>query len=76
MSHFLLVYDRDAGRLVRKQRYESSADAMRARFAAESEFAGRPEIEIVALGAESEEDLRVTHGRYFLSLTELVDRMA
>jgi hypothetical protein len=49
---------------------------MRARFAAEDEFAGRPEIEIVALVAESEDDLLVTHGRYFLSLTELADRMA
>jgi hypothetical protein len=76
MSHFLLVYDRDAGKLLRKQRYEVGADAMRARFAAESEFAERPEIEIVALVAESEEDLLVTHGRYFLSLTELADRVA
>jgi hypothetical protein len=76
VSHFLLVYDRDAGLLVRKQRYEIGTEAMRARFVAEGEFAGRPEIEIVALVAESEEDLRVTHGRYFLSLTELADRMA
>jgi hypothetical protein len=76
VSHFLIVYDRDAGLLLRKQRYEVGADAMRARFVAEGEFAGRPEIEIVALVAESEDDLLVTHGRYFLSLTELVDRMS
>ncbi len=75
MSHFLLVYDRNVGRLVDQQRYEVGADAMRARFVAEGEFAGRPEIEIVALVAESEDDLLVTHGRYFLSLTELADRM-
>lgn len=49
---------------------------MRARFVAEGEFAGRPEIEIVALAAESENDLLVTHGRYFLGLTELADRIA
>jgi len=75
VSHFLLVYDRDAGALLRTQRYDIGADAMRARFAAEGEFSGRPEIEIVALAAESEDDLLVTHGRYFLSLTELADRM-
>lgn len=75
MAHFLLVYDRDAGKLLRKQEFRSHADAMRNRFAAESEFAGRPEIEIVALAAESEEDLLVTHGRYFLGLAELADRM-
>jgi hypothetical protein len=76
MAHFLLIYDRDAGRLVRQQRYDGGPEAMRARFAAETEFAGHPEIEIVALVAESEAALRATHGRYFLSLTELADRLA
>ena len=49
---------------------------MRARFAAESEFSGKPEIEIVALVAESEAAARFTHGRYFLGLAELADRIA
>jgi len=75
MAHFLLIYDRDAGRLVREGRYETSAEAMEARFAAEGEFVGRAEIEIVALVAESEEALRFTHGRYFLGLSELAARM-
>lgn len=75
MAHFLLVYDRDAGVLVRKQEYETSALAMEARFLAEDEFRGRPEIEIVALAAASEEALRDTHGRYFLTLRELADRL-
>jgi hypothetical protein len=76
VAHLLLVYDRDAGQLVRQEKYGSSADAMRARFAAETEFAGQPEIEIVALVAESEAAARVTHGRYFLGLSELADRIA
>jgi hypothetical protein len=76
VAHLLLVYDRDAGQLVRQEAYETSVDAMRARFAAETEFAGKPEIEIVALVAESEAAARVTHGRYFLGLTELANRIA
>jgi nucleotide-binding universal stress UspA family protein len=76
VSYFLLVYDRNAGLLLRKERYEIGADAMRARFVAESEFTGRPEVEIVALAAEREDDLLVTHGRYFLGLTALADRIA
>jgi hypothetical protein len=76
MTHFLLVYDRDAGKLVRKQVFAERGDAMEARFEAESEFAERPEVEVVALDAESEEELQRTHGRYFLGLTELADRMA
>ncbi len=47
---------------------------MKARFRAEAEFRGRPEIEIVALSAESEDDLKRTHGRYFFTLAELADR--
>jgi len=76
VAHFLLVYDRDAGKLVRQEQYATSDGAMRARFTAEAEFSGKPEIEIVALVAESEAAARVTHGRYFLGLTELADRIA
>jgi hypothetical protein len=36
----------------------------------------KPQIEIVALVAESEEAARITHGRYFLGLTELANRIA
>ncbi len=75
MAHFLLVYDRDRGQLIREQRYESSAEALQARFAAESEFKGQLQIEIVAVGAESEEALRETPGRYFLGLAELAARI-
>lgn len=76
MAHFLIIYDRDEGDLVRQTRFETSADAMRARFAAEAEFRGRPEIEVVALVAESEEALRRTHARYFLDLAALGERMS
>jgi hypothetical protein len=75
MAHLLLVYDRDRGRLLREERFASSAEALQARFDAEAEFEGRTEVEIVALGGESEEALRATHGRYFLNLDELAARM-
>jgi hypothetical protein len=75
VSHFLLVYDRRRGELLRKQAYSTDSDALRARFAAEHEFAGRAEIEVVVLSAESEDDLSVTHGRYFVGLDELASRI-
>jgi len=75
VAHFLLIYDRDAGELLRKEEFPTDAQALAGRFAAEAEFVGRPEIEIVALSAESEADLRDTHARYFLGLAELADRM-
>ena len=76
MAHFLLVYDRNAGRLIRTERFDADSEALQARFDAEREFRGRPEVEIVALTAESEEDLLRTHGRYFLGLSQLVERMS
>lgn len=76
MAHFLIVYDRNAGKLVRQTRFATSVDAMQARFLAEAEFSGRPEIEVVALVAESEDALRRTHARYFLDLAALGERMS
>jgi hypothetical protein len=76
VAHFLLVYDRNSGRLIRQQRFDADSEALQARFDAEHEFRGRPEVEIVALTAESEDDLRRTHARYFLDLAQLVDRMS
>lgn len=75
MTAFLLIYDRHAGALLRAQRYEDDYEALQARFIAEEEFRGREEIEVVAVTAETEDDLRRTHGRYFMNLDQLVARM-
>jgi hypothetical protein len=76
VSHFLLIYDRLAGELVRQTEFNEAVEALNARFAAEKEFAGRVDIEIVSFAADSEDDLRRTHARYFLGLDELAARMA
>lgn len=75
MPTFLVIYDRAAGTLVRSEAFADHHSAMRARFDAEVEFRGRDEVEIVALSATSEDALRRTHGRYFLGLDELAERM-
>lgn len=75
MVHFLLIYDRSAGVVLREERYQSRADALRARFIAESEHGSETnDIEVVVLSAASREELLRTHGRYFRSLTELASR--
>lgn len=70
MAHYLLVYDRKAGRLLREESFDSRLKAMQARFAAEKK---RPasDVEIVVLSAATHDDLRRTHSRYFRSLAEL-----
>jgi len=71
MHHYLVIYNRREGRIVRGQDYETADIALKARFTAEREFSGQSDIEIVVLGGESWESLHRTHGRYFEGVQEL-----
>ena len=73
MWHYLVIYDRSQSRTIRRQAFSRSHEAMEARFAAEREFAGRPDIEVVVLGAKSWESLLRTHSRYFMNGQELAE---
>lgn len=75
VAHFLLVYDRLAGQLLRQQEFATDAEALSARFAAETEYGSQPNVEILAISAASEADLKKSHGRYFLSSDELGNRL-
>ncbi len=75
VAHFLLIYDRPSGRLLRKEEFASDAEALTARFAAEDEYGVQPNIEILAISAASEAELKKSHGRYFLSSEELGERL-
>jgi hypothetical protein len=69
MKYYVVVYDRDAGRLEQLARFTTPADALRARFRLER---SRPDAEIVVLAARSDNALRRTHGRYFSSPGQLL----
>lgn len=75
MAHFLLVYDRAAGKLLREEQFATESEALAARFAAETEYGVQPDIEVLAISAASEEELRKSHGRYFLTSEELGERL-
>jgi hypothetical protein len=72
MSYFLLVYDRKAGQLRELVEFDDDdrETALAERFARERDSEGRQDLEIVLLGAPSEESLRRTHSRYFKSARE------
>jgi len=72
-QHYLLVYDRRQGKVIRQKSFSQPDEALTARFDIEREFSGQPEIEIVVLGADSWEDLTRTHSRYFKGLNELAE---
>ena len=71
MNHYLVVFDRSEGRVLRRQRYGNPDEALAARFAEEREHRGEADIEVVVLGATSWESVRRTHGRYFKDFDEL-----
>ena len=72
MRYFLLIYDRSKGDLVEKREFDDRHQALRERFSREVRWHSRREYEVVVLGAESEEALRHTHGRYFSDVDELI----
>ena len=74
MSYYLVVYDRSTGAVEVEEFADEQRDlALQRRFAHEREHRGHPQMEIVVLGAESQEALERTHGRYFKTVQELAN---
>jgi hypothetical protein len=73
MPSFLLRYHRRTGELEVTEFTGARArsDALSARLSAEAERTD-PDVEINSLSADSLEDLKHTHGRYFHSPSELI----
>lgn len=74
MVHVVLVYQREQGRLLLQEGYDDSETAMRRRFVLERspEYA---DMEVVVLSADSVETLHETHGRYFYTEAELLQKL-
>jgi hypothetical protein len=71
VNHYLVVFDRASGEVLRRHAYSDPRAALAARFAEERQHHGEPSIEVVVLGAESWDALLRTHGRYFKNFREL-----
>ena len=66
IQHFLLVFDHEVGRLIEEQAFGEDSDAAVAAYAAkEQEYAGRRAIEIVLIGSDSIQTVRLTHAYYY-----------
>ena len=74
MNYFLITYNRDAGQVEDLVAFDAGGreEALRRRFELEEKYRNDLKIEVVVIGAESEQILRVTHARYFKSPQELV----
>ena len=73
MKHFLIVYDRPAGKILELQPYSDVEEerALKTRFAREIELGQNPDIEVVLVSAESLDLLKKTHSRYFRTAGEI-----
>ena len=74
VHHYVLVYDQRLGRLIPPiEDFTDSAIGMQRRFELERKYREDARIEVVMLSAESEEQIRSTHSRYFKTTAELLD---
>lgn len=66
IQHFLLVFDHDAGRLIENTSFgRDGARAVVAYAAKEKEYEEQPRVEIVLIGSDSLETVKITHANYF-----------
>lgn len=64
--HFLLVFDHAQGRLVELKEFgEQSDEALAAYAEKEKELQDHSEMEIVLIGSDSLDTVRLTHANYF-----------
>lgn len=65
LVHFLLVFDHKAGELIEQTQFDHSEAAVEAYAAKEAEFQAKELVEIVLIGSDSIETVRLTHANYF-----------
>ena len=72
MKYFLVEYDRVSQRSAVSMFFDAPPAL---RELSERERAKSPEVEVVLLMAESVEQLKLTHSRYFLTAGEMMDTL-
>jgi hypothetical protein len=66
IKHFLIVFDHATGKMAELIRFGGDGAAAVAAYSAkEKELEGKPMMEIVLIGSDSLETVRLTHANYF-----------
>jgi hypothetical protein len=73
VNHYLVVFDRSKGEVLRCESFSTREGALQARFETERDLGHNGDVEVVVLGANSPEALVRTHSRYFRRLSQLFD---
>jgi hypothetical protein len=72
VRYYLVVFNRGDQKILHLTEFEDADTAVRQRFALEAATL-ESDVEVVVLGAESQEALELTHSRYFGVRPELAD---
>jgi hypothetical protein len=66
IQHFLLVFDHELGSLISEESFGSNSEAALVAYAeCERKYRGNDLVEIVLIGSDSIETVRLTHANYF-----------
>ena len=65
LSHFLLVFDHVNGELIHQEQFDEADVAAQAYFKTEQVYRDHPRVEIVLIGSDSIETVKLTHANYF-----------
>lgn len=65
LVHFLLVFDQRRGELREQHELSDPDEAVRAYGAKEREYEGEAGVDVVLIGSDSLETVKVTHANYF-----------
>jgi hypothetical protein len=77
LSQFLVVYRRSTGHLMEfRDLGQDRQSALKFRFAAETERRFDRDVEVVVLSADSADEVRRTHGRYFKTVPALAQELS
>lgn len=66
VQHFLLVFDHEQAKLIHEEDFGGNSDsAVRAYSRMENAYRGKDNIDILLVGSDSIETVRLTHANYF-----------
>jgi hypothetical protein len=73
LVHFLLIFDRLSGNLIKNIRFSDSDLAADQLSIEEHKYSDNENIEVLLISSDSEETLKKTHGHYFSGASEELD---
>ena len=72
---FLITFDHDSGKQISIEEFRNAAQAVKAYGEREEQYRDNPRVEVVLLGAESIDAIKVTHSNYFEDTADAIGNL-